>query len=133
MVCIKPTDLQTRFISFIIRLVAVSFSITLRQLRHDPEFTVRNNVIFSPSLPLFLKRLLTYSHLQTDTKRSLLFQKVIDSKLQRSGFKQQQRTESVEERLKGLWQVCFLVCNESWWQGVQVQLLHRHIGQRHTD
>lgn len=54
---------------------------------------------------------------------------MVDGELQRPGLKQQQRTERVEERLEGLWQVCILVRYEPWWQGVLFELLHRHICQ----
>lgn len=37
---IIPSDLQTRFIPIIFRLVVVSFSITFRQLRHNPVSTI---------------------------------------------------------------------------------------------
>lgn len=58
---------------------------------------------------------------------------MVDGDLERPGLKQQQRTESVEERLEGLRQVCILVHDEARWQGVLLQLLHRHVSQSHAD
>lgn len=44
---IYSIDLQRWLISIIIRLVVVSFSITLGQLRHDPMLTIRKYVLFN--------------------------------------------------------------------------------------
>lgn len=58
---------------------------------------------------------------------------MVDSDLQRPGLEEQQRTEGVEQRLQGLWQVGLLVRYEPRRQRVLFQLLHRHIRQCHAD
>lgn len=120
-----PNDLQAWLISVVVRFIVVAFSITLGQLRHDPALTRRKYIHFL-CLTVYVRGLCANAcrrssfqdKYNTVYSKSSLFQYVVDSDLKRSGLKQEQRTESVEECLKRLWQVRLLVRYEARWQRV---------------
>lgn len=120
-----PNDLQAWLISVVVRFIVVAFSITLGQLRHDPALTRRKYIHFL-YLTVYARGLCANAcrrssfqdKYNTVHSKSSLFQYVVDGDLKRSGLKQEQRTESVEECLKRLWQVRLLVRYEARWQRV---------------